>query len=53
MPLLLAHIDAIARHKHRGALHVEFHPLARHPEVGENLSAQDVRAWKTMPDSAW
>ena len=53
MPLLLEHIDAIARLKQRGALYVEFHPLALNPEAGENLSAQDVWAWKTMPDSAW
>ena len=53
MPLILEHIDAIARQKQRGALYVEFHPLALNPEDGENLSAQDVRAWKTMPDSAW
>ena len=53
MPLLLEHIDAIARQKQRGVLYVEFHPLALDPEAGENLSAQDIRAWKTMPDSAW
>ena len=53
MPLLLEHIDAIARHKQRGVLYVEFHPLALNPEVGEGLSDQDVWAWKTMPDSAW
>ena len=53
MPLLLEHIDAIARQKQRGVLYVEFHPLALDPEAGESLSAQDVWAWKTMPDSAW
>ena len=53
MPLLLEHIDAIARQKQRGVLFVEFHPLALAPEAGESLSAQDVWAWKTMPDSAW
>ena len=53
MPLLLEHIDAIARQIQRGVLYLEFHPLARAPQAGENLSAQDVWAWKTMPDSAW
>ncbi len=53
MPLLLEHIDAIARRKQRGVLYLEFHPLALAPEAGESLSAQDVWAWKTMPDSAW
>ena len=53
MPLLLEHIDAFARQKQRGVLYLEFHPLARAPEAGESLSAQDIRAWKTMPDSAW
>ena len=53
MPLLLEHIDAIARQKKRGVLYVEFHPLALDPEAGESLSARDVRTWKTMPDSAW
>ena len=53
MPLLLEHIDAIARQKQRGVLYVEFHPLALDPQAGESLSAQDVWAWKTMPDSAW
>lgn len=52
MPILLEHIDAIARQKQRGVLYLEFHPMARATEVGENLSAQDL-AWKTMPDSAW
>ena len=53
MPQLLEHIDAIARQKQRGVLYVEFYPLALAPQAGENLSAQDVQAWKTMPDSAW
>ena len=53
MPLLLEHIDAIARQIQRGVLYLEFHPLALAPEAGESLSAQDVWAWKTMPDSAW
>src|SRR5437879_7035618 len=53
MPILLEHIDAIARQKQRGVLYLEFHPLAIDPKAGENLSEQDVWAWKTMPDSAW
>ena len=53
MPLLLEHIDAIARQKQRGVLYLEFHPLALDPKAGEDLSKQDVWAWKTMPDSAW
>ena len=53
MPLLLEHIDAIARQKQRGVLYVEFHPLALVPEAGEDLSERDIMAWKTMPDSAW
>ena len=53
MPLLLEHIDAIARQKQRGALYVEFHPLALNPEAGGSMSDQDVWAWKTMPDSVW
>ena len=53
MPLLLEHIDAIARQKQRGVLYVEFHPLALDPEKGEDLSERDIMAWKTMPDSAW
>ena len=53
MPLLLEHIDAIARHKQRGVLYVEFHPLALDPDAGEDLSERDIMAWKTMPDSAW
>ena len=53
MPLLLEHIDAIARQKKRGVLFVEFHPLALDPEAGEDLSEHDIMAWKTMPDSAW
>ena len=53
MPLLLEHIDAIARQKQRGVLYVEFHPLALDPDAGEDLSARDIMAWKTMPDSAW
>lgn len=53
MPLLLEHIDAIARRKQRGVLYVEFHPLALDPEAGEDLSEGDIMAWKTMPDTAW
>ena len=53
MPQLLEQIDAIARQKQRGVLYVEFHPRALAPQARENLSAQDVQAWKTMPDSAW
>ena len=53
MPLLLEHIDAIARQKQRGVLYVEFHPLAIDPEAGEDLSERDIMAWKTMSDSAW
>ena len=53
MPQLLEHIDAIARQKQLGVLYVEFPPLAREPKAGEELSEQDVWAWKTMPDSAW
>ena len=53
MPLLVEHIDAIARKKQRGVLYVEFHPLALDPEAGEDLSERDILAWKTMPDSAW
>lgn len=53
MPMLLEHIDAIARQKQRGVLYVEFHPLALDPKAGVNLSGRDIMAWKTMPDSAW
>ena len=53
MPILLEHIDAIARRKQRGVLYVEFHPLALDPDAGEDLSERDIMAWKTMPDSAW
>ena len=53
MPLLLERIDAIARQKQRGVLYVEFHPLARDPDAGEDLSEHDIMAWKTIPDSAW
>ena len=53
MPILLAHIDAIARQKQRGVLYVEFHPLALDPDAGEDLSARDIMASKTMPDCAW
>ena len=53
MPLVLEHIDAIARQKQRGVLYVQFHPLALDLDAGEDLSARDIIAWKTMPDSAW
>ena len=53
MPLLLEHIDAIARQKQRGVLYVEFHPLALDPDAGEDLSEHDIMVWKSMPDSAW
>ena len=53
MPLMLEHIDAIARQKQRGVLYVEFHPMALDPDAGEDLSEHDIIVWKTMPDSAW
>ena len=53
MPILLEHIDAIARQKQRGVLYVEFHPLALDPDAGKDMSERDIMAWKTMPDSAW
>ena len=53
MPLMLEHIDAIARQKQRGVLYVEFHPLALDPDAGTDLSERDIMAWKTMPDIAW
>lgn len=35
MPMLIEHIDAIARQKQRGVLYVEFHPLVLDPKAGE------------------
>lgn len=49
MPMLIEHIDAIARQKQSGVLYVEFHPLARDEQEEKERSCEDAHAWKTLP----
>lgn len=49
MPMLIKHIDAIARQKQSNVLNVVFHPPASGTQdAEEGLSADDFD-WKTLP----
>ena len=49
MPMLIKHIDAIARQKQSNVLYVVFHPPASGTQdAEEGLSADDFD-WKTLP----
>lgn len=49
MPMLLEHIDAIARSKQRDVLYVEFHP--RESDIQDDDEGLEQRGWdwKTLP----
>lgn len=46
MPMMIEHIDAIARQKQRGVLFVEFQPSAVTAEAGTSRSAV---SWQNLP----
>ena len=48
MPMIVEHIDAIARRKQRGVLFIEFHRPGKAAE-GEVFSDVLVRDWNTLP----
>lgn len=49
MPMLIEHIDAIARQKQRDVLYVVFHPPASGKPDEEEIVAQGDVDWKTLP----
>ncbi|MFZ2123890.1 MAG: hypothetical protein WA012_08815 [Rhodoferax sp.] len=49
MPMLIEHIDAIARQKQRGVLYVAFHPPASGTPDDEEIVDQGDFDWKTLP----
>ena len=49
MPMLIEHIDAIARQKQRDVLYVAFHPPASGMHDAEKVVGSDDVDWKTLP----
>lgn len=49
MPMLIKHIDAIARQKQRDVLYVAFHPPESGTHDAEKVVGSDDFGWKTLP----
>lgn len=49
MPMLIEHIDAIARQKQRDVLYLVFHPPVSETDENEHVWRSDELDWETLP----